>query len=220
MNKFAYITLVASLTVVAHTADVTKSVSVSPSVALDRLTNGNSRFMAGRSLHGDQSISARQESAKGQAPFAIVVTCSDSRLSPEIIFDQGIGKLFVVRVAGNTVDDVAMGSIEYAVAALGARTIVVLGHEKCGAVKAAVEGKELPGSIGAVTKPIQEAVDKTSKLPGDHVTSATLENVRDTVRHIRTGSTIVSDLEKKGQLKVVGGKYFLASGKAGLFKVD
>jgi len=219
MKRIIYLSILAA-TAIAFAGDAHQSTSVSPATALERLTNGNHRFKTGRSVHPDQSVSVRQALAKGQSPFAIIVTCSDSRLSPEILFDQGIGRLFVVRVAGNTVDKVALGSIEYAVANLGARTIVVLGHEKCGAVQAAVAGKPLPGSIGAVTEAISGAVEKTKEVPGDHVTSATLENVRETVRNIRASSSIVGDLEKSGQLRVVGGKYFLASGEARLFKVN
>ena len=194
--------------------------TVPPKVALERLTNGNRRFYSGRSAHPDQTIAARKATANSQSPYAVVVTCSDSRLSPEILFDQGIGRLFVIRVAGNTVDKVALGSIEYAVANLGARTVLVMGHEHCGAVQACAKGKPLPGSIGAVTEPIEAAVETTKGLSGDHVHLTMLENVRNAVRNIRSESKIVADLEKSGELRVVGGAYSLSTGHANLFKVQ
>lgn len=218
MKKLLMISSLAAISMAALALDPTPK-SVSPKVALERLANGNARFVAGKAIHPDQSVKRRAESAKGQAPFASILACADSRLGPELIFDQGIGNLFVVRVAGNTADPVGIGSLEYSVAVLGSRTVVVMGHEKCGAVAAAVKGGELPGSIGAVTKAIEPAVAEVKGKDGDPVKLATTQNVRDTVKKLRAKSTIISDLEKKGELKIVGAEYSLADGKVKFFEV-
>jgi carbonic anhydrase len=218
MKKLLLISSFAAISMAALALDPTPK-SVAPKVALERLANGNARFVAGKAVHPDQSVKRRTESAKGQAPFASVLSCADSRLSPELIFDQGIGNLFVVRVAGNTAEPVGIGSLEYSVAVLGSRTVVVMGHEKCGAVAAAVKGGELPGSIGAVTKAIEPAVAEVKGKSGDPVKLATTQNVRDTVKKIRQQSSIISDLEKKGELKIVGAEYTLADGKVKFFEV-
>jgi carbonic anhydrase len=218
MKKLLMISSLAAISMAALALDPTPK-SVSPKVALERLANGNARFVAGKAIHPDQSVKRRAESAKGQAPFASILSCADSRLGPELIFDQGIGNLFVVRVAGNTADPVGIGSLEYSVAVLGSRTVVVMGHEKCGAVAAAVKGGELPGSIGAVTKAIEPAVEQVKGRSGDPVKLATTQNVRDTVNKIRAESSIISDLEKKGELRIVGAEYALANGKVKMFAV-
>ncbi len=128
--------------------------------ALQTLLDGNKRFAAGRQLHPNQGKERRDEVAKGQKPFAIIVGCSDSRIPPEILFDQGIGDLFIIRLAGNIVDDMALGSIEYAADHLGSRLVVVLGHSKCGAVTATAQGGEAHGHIGSIVKAIAPAVDR------------------------------------------------------------
>jgi carbonic anhydrase len=219
MKRLSFLVGFTALSMAAFAGSGTQTASVAPAEALQRLSNGNARFVAGRAIHPDQSPARLAKSAKGQSPFAIVLTCSDSRLSPELIFDQGVGSLFVVRVAGNTADPIGLGSMEYAVAVLGARTIVVMGHEKCGAVQAAVKGGELPGSIGEVTKPIQPAVERVKGKPKE-VELAITENVRETVRTIRTKSKIIADLEKQGKLRILGSEYHLAKGQAHLFRVD
>src|SRR5688572_16994 len=133
------------------TAPVKKAGYVSPDEATKRLVYGNRRFVNGETQHPNQSAEHRLALAKGQAPFAVVVACSDSRVCPEIVFDQGLGDLFVIRVAGNTIGNVELGSIEYAVEHLHAKLVIVVGHEKCGAVGAAVKGGETHGHIGDLT---------------------------------------------------------------------
>lgn len=145
--------------------------------------------------------------------------CADSRTSPELVFDQGIGDLFVVRLAGNIVDTSALGSIEYAVAKLGARLIVVLGHEKCGAVEAALHAVKSPGAskgsknIDAIVKAIKPAASSVIGKPGDETDNAVRANVQRIVTRLKTASPLLSPLFKSGELSVVGARYDLDEGK-------
>jgi len=136
---------------------------LTPDQALERLLQGNQRYVAGKATHPDQTAERRLGLASGQAPFAIILTCADSRVAPELFFDQGLGDLFVIRNAGNILDDHVIGSMEYAVEHLHAGLIVVVGHGQCGAVSAAVAGGEVPGHIRSVTEAIAPALedDKT-----------------------------------------------------------
>ena len=140
-----------------------------PDQAMTMLTDGNARFVAGKLTHPHETAERRTEVAKGQKPFAVILACADSRVGPEVIFDAGLGDLFVVRVAGNIADDTVLGSIEYAVEHLGSPLIVVCGHERCGAVQATVDtlksNQPPPGHLGALIDPIKPAV--TSQKPGD-----------------------------------------------------
>jgi carbonic anhydrase len=154
--------------------------------------------------------------AKGQKPFVIVVGCSDSRVGPEVVFDQGLGDLFVVRTAGNVVDDVALGSIEYAAEHFGVPVIFVLGHTRCGAVAAAVAGGEAPGHVGSIVEKIKPAVEVTKGKEGDAVDNAVRANVRNVVSQLRGSGPILSGLVKSGKLRVVGGCYDLDTGKVGM----
>jgi len=180
--------------------------------ALSRLIDGNSRFSRDQADRPNQTIERRQEVTTGQKPFAVIVSCSDSRIPPEIVFDQGIGDLFVVRVAGNIVDDLALGSIEYAVEHLGAKLVMVLGHGKCGAVTAAVQGGHAPGHIGGIVSAIHPAVDKARTKQGDLTDNSIRENVGLVVEAIRLSEPILADMAKKGDVKVVGAYYDLESG--------
>ncbi len=150
---------------------------VDAEAALAKLKSGNARYASKSESASKPTAKARKATAQSQHPFAIVVGCADSRTSPEIVFDQNIGDLFVVRSAGNLVDDHALGSIEYAVEHLGARLIVVLGHERCGAVKAAVAGPTAPNHVGSIVKEIRPAVNAVSKYPGDVLVNSINENV-------------------------------------------
>ncbi len=161
--------------------------------------------------------------AKGQKPFAIVVTCSDSRVAPELLFDQGLGDIFVIRVAGNIVDPIAIGSIEYAAEHLHSHLLIVLGHEKCGAVAATLEAKGKPeGNIGAIVNKIMPAV-KTAKKKGgtkdEILETAIKENVKNTVREIVRKSKIINHLVHNGELKIVAGEYSLTTGKVELIEL-
>jgi len=146
--------------------------SVPADEALSRLKAGNERFAQSKVSAGQPVAARRAATAQTQHPFAIIVGCADSRTAPEIIFDQGIGDLFVVRTAGNLVDDYALGSIEYAVEHLGSRLIVVLGHERCGAVTAALAGGSAPGHIESLVRAIQPAVAASKEMKGDPLANA------------------------------------------------
>lgn len=186
--------------------------------ALTRLVEGNKRFVEMKLAHPDQDAGCRATLAKGQQPFAVVLGCSDSRVPPEVIFDQGLGGLFVVRVAGNVADDIGIASIEYAVEHLGSRLIVVLGHERCGALTAAVKGGEFPGHLPVLMTALKSAVDKSRGAAGDAVDGAILENVALTVEQLRESKPILAEMVEKDEVKVVGGRYDLDTGVVELMK--
>ena len=184
--------------------------SVAPDEALSRLKAGNERFANSKVSEGKPVAARRAETAQGQHPFAIVVACADSRTAPEIVFDQGIGDLFVIRTAGNLVDDYALGSIEYGVEHLGVRLIVVLGHERCGAVTAALGGGSAPGHINALVRDIQPAVAASKGKEGDALTNAIHENDAQVAAKIRKEAQLG---ELASQVRVVEGYYDLDTGK-------
>jgi carbonic anhydrase len=196
---------------VAVNSDTSKA-GPAPDKALKLLVAGNQRYVKARLQHPNQTSSRRVETAKAQHPFAVILSCADSRVPPEIVFDQGIGDLFVLRVAGNIDDDAITGSIEYGVAKLGARLIVVLGHERCGAVDAALKGGELPGHIGTLVEAIKPALKAASALPGDKLDNAVKENVKQTVSHLKSSEPMLAGMVKSGQVKVVGARYDLDTG--------
>ncbi len=185
---------------------------IDPKQALEMLLSGNSRYVSGNAVRPHQDTARRTELAAGQKPFAIVLTCSDSRVAPEILFDQGLGDIFVVRTAGNIADDVALGSIEYAAEHLGSRLIVVLGHQKCGAVTAAVQGGDAQGHIASIIRAIQPAVSAVKGQEGDAILNATIQHVRLTVSQIAACPPIIDTMATKGQLQVVGALYALDKG--------
>ena len=188
--------------------------------ALKRLQDGNAKFVAASltGLNGQQLLARRAELTKDQKPFAVIVSCSDSRVPPELVFDAGLGDVFVVRTAGEVVDPVAIGSIEYAVAHLGTNLIVVLGHEKCGAVAAAVSQAKESGNIPDVLKAIEPAVEETKGKPGDPVDNAVRANAVDIARRLETTGPIIPSRVKAGTLKIVAARYDLDSGKVELFQ--
>ena len=155
--------------------------------------------------------------AKGQKPFATVLACSDSRVPPELLFDQGLGDIFVVRVAGNVVDPISLGSIEYAAEHLGAPVLFILGHSKCGAVKATLELKGKPeGNIGAIVKKIMPAADTAKKkggTPDEIFETAIKENVKNVYKDIMKNSKIMKHLSEEGEVTIVGGEYDITTGK-------
>ncbi|MBV8224002.1 MAG: carbonic anhydrase [Verrucomicrobia bacterium] len=188
---------------------------LSPNAALHRLMEGNDRYVEGKMKPHD-FISERRSLALGQNPFAVILSCSDSRVGPEIVFDQGLGDLFVVRTAGEVVDGAALGSIEYAVEHLGSTLIVVLGHERCGAVSAAVAGSKEPGHIAAVLKAIEPAVKQVKGKPGDPVENAVRAQAVLVARHLQSAEPILVERVRSGQLKIVAGRYDLDTGKVEL----
>ncbi|WP_414660367.1 carbonic anhydrase [Horticoccus sp. 23ND18S-11] len=190
---------------------------VSADAALQLLMAGNARFAAGGLLHPDQSVSRRTDLAKGQKPFAIILTCADSRVAPEIYFDQGLGDIFVLRNAGNILNDHTIGSIEYAVEHLGAGLIMVIGHSKCGAVSAAAAGGHAPGHIQSIVESIVPAVKASEEESGDKVENAVRANARMVAAALRSSDPILSEAAKHGHIKVVAARYDLSSGKVEVF---
>jgi carbonic anhydrase len=190
---------------------------VNPQAALNNLLAGNQRFFQGKGFHPRQSKFRLQETVAAQYPFAAILGCADSRVPAEIIFDQGLGDLFVVRVAGNVASGEAIGSLEYATSVLGTQLILVLGHTKCGAVKAAVQGKPLPGRIGVFVEEIKPAVEIAIKKSGNLVENTVIANVQYQAEHLAERSTILGNLIKQGKLKIVGGHYNLSTGKVTIF---
>jgi len=177
--------------------------------ALKELLDGNKRYTSGIYSNAHLSMQRRIEVVRAQHPIAVVLGCSDSRVLPEIVFNQGIGDLFVIRTAGNIVDAIALGSIEYAIEHLHAPLIVVLGHEACGAVTAAVKGGEAPGHIADVVKAIQPAVDKTRGKPGNAIDNAVRANIESVMAQLKRE---LIWQEVKYPLKIVGAYYALESG--------
>jgi carbonic anhydrase len=191
-----------------------------PDDVLKHLLEGNKRFVEGKLLHPGRTPKDFQALAEGQKPPAAIVGCADSRVPPEVVFDQGVGDLFVVRVAGNIVSGagpLVKGSIEFAVGVLGVRLIMVLGHSQCGAIKSAIEHIEaddkLPGSIGDLIDPIRPVVRATKGRPGDKLANVTKANVLAGVNRLGTLDPILSKMAKSGELKVVGGVYELSTGR-------
>ncbi|WP_378956408.1 carbonic anhydrase [Pelosinus sp. sgz500959] len=188
-------------------------VGVNADTAKQMLIDGNQRFVTEK--HADINIGQmrREELTKGQHPFAIVVSCSDSRVPPELVFDEGLGDLFVIRTAGEVVDDVALGSIEYAVEHLGVKLVVVLGHEECGAVKATIAGGEVPGHIVAIAKAITPAVNQAKMKKGDLLSNSVKANVDMIVAKLNASEPIIKEKIEKDHVKVVGAVYELQTGK-------
>jgi carbonic anhydrase len=213
---------------------------ISPTEAISRLKEGNGRFIAGNVQHphettderafiaknsyenpdaislgmtSEQAAKRRTELTKSQHPFAIILSCSDSRVPPELVFDEGLGDLFIVRVAGNVLNDEGLGSIEYGVEILGARLIVVLGHQSCGAVDAAMKtvaakGKA-PGHIQSLVTAIKPVVDSAPKADLDAMIKA---NVKHVVDALRSSTPILKARVNSGEVQVIGGYYTLDTG--------
>lgn len=196
--------------------------NLTPSQALSLLREGNEGFLAGEQTRVLTSAQRRLDLAKGQSPFAAYVTCSDSRVPPELLFGRGLGELFIIRNAGNTVDTVALGSIEYAVAVLKTPLVVVMGHESCGAVKAATEvvtdNATFPGSIGPMIEPIIPAVLQARSEQGDLLDNSVRANVRRVVKQLREQTDpIMLEPQQSGNLWVVGAYYSLETGAVDFF---
>jgi carbonic anhydrase len=191
--------------------------------ALQRLLKGNQRFVHGATKNPRRAPADFRALAEGQRPVAVIMGCADSRVPPELLFDQGVGDLFVVRVAGNVVGGGGVfvkGSIEYAVAELGVRLIMVLGHSSCGAVKAAIkhvdDGDPLPGAIAELVNRIRPAVIKAKDMPGDRLANAISANVLLGVETLNNLDPIVRPAVSSGQAKVVGAVYDLRTGAVAL----
>jgi carbonic anhydrase len=190
--------------------------ATTPDAALARLIAGNERFYRGRAQHPGQSAARLPQVANGQHPFAITLGCADSRVSPEILFDQGLGDLFDNRVAGNIVDDLMLGSVEYAVEELASPLIMVLGHERCGAVTATVEaierGGSIPGKIGTIVEALRPIIEPLVGGPGDVIDAGVRANVRAQARALMA-SEIIHERVRHGELAIVGARYDLDTGR-------
>ena len=196
--------------------------SVSADEALAKLKAGNEKYVKGPELCAVQLAVQRDHVAKSQTPWATIVSCADSRVPPELLFGGlGVGELFVARNAGNMVDTATMGTIEYGSGVLGVPLIVVLGHERCGAVAAACEvvakKTKFPASIGPMVDAIVPAAKAVVGKPGDFVDNAVRESAMRTAAKISTKSSIVADLIKKGKVRVIAGRYDLDDGKVEFF---
>jgi len=188
--------------------------------ALSRLLNGDKRFVAGKSEEptGAALVERRHALAKDQKPFAVILGCSDSRVPPELIFDVTLGDIFVVRTAGEVVDAIVLGSLEYAIEHLGTKLIVVLGHERCGAVTAAVSGATDTGDIPDVLKAISPAVEETKGQSGDAIENAVRANARDIARRLKSSGPIIAPRVQSGEVKIVAAYYSLDTGQVELLK--
>lgn len=183
--------------------------TLTPDAALTELMAGNKRFVAGRTTGHEHDLAIlKQKTAEKQEPFAAVLSCADSRVPVELIFDQSIGHIFVTRIAGNVLTPEIVASLEYSVTVLGTKALLVMGHAGCGAVKATIQGKEVPGQISALYPHIQPAVEQA----GDDLEAATKANARIQAALLRESSTVVAALVKPGKLKVEAAYYDIVSG--------
>jgi len=185
---------------------------ITADAALAELKTGNKHHVAHRYQHPHETLDRQRQLASGQHPHAEILSCSDSRVPPEIVFDQGLGDLFIVRVAGNVASDTELGSLEYGAEHLHVPLIVVLGHESCGAVTAAVQGGPPEGHIGSLVDLIKPAVEKTRGMSGDPVSNAVRMNVELVVKQLRTSTPILSELVAHGKLRIVGAVYSIETG--------
>lgn len=222
-SSIARLVIGTAVAVSAALAFASGGVGVTADEALQRLMDGNKHYVEGQLGACRESDTAKRESlAKGQKPYAIILSCSDSRVPPEIVFDKSMGEIFVVRVAGNVPDPVVLGSIEYAAEHIGSPLIMVLGHERCGAVTAAVEAKGKPeGNIGAIVRTIAPAVKKAKaeakgKSKAELVEAACEANVKLVARNLTKQSPVIAKLAKEGKIKIVTAKYDLDDGKVSL----
>lgn len=184
------------------------SPDLTPDQAMTRLIDGNRRFSAGNATNPNRSLARLKEVAPEQRPFAAVLSCADSRVPVELLFDQGFGDLFVVRVAGNIATPEEIASLEFGTLVLGAKVIYVLGHSGCGAVKAAIAGAPVPGQISVLFQHLRPAV----RAGGNDLAKATRENVRIQATNLAESSPVLADLVKTGKLKIGGGVYQLETG--------
>ncbi|ARV57755.1 carbonate dehydratase [Nostocales cyanobacterium HT-58-2] len=198
--------------VVAQEKDIK---DITPDQALQTLIEGNQRFVTRKRRNPHQTPARLTEVAKGQKPFASILGCADSRVPAEIVFDQGLGDLFVCRVAGNVATPEEIGSLEFGSLVLGTKVIMVLGHERCGAVDATIKGAQVPGQIGSLIEAIKPSVEKSKNLPGDKLENACKANILAQVETLKS-SPVLSKLIDAGKLKVVGAYYDLDNGRVSM----
>lgn len=193
---------------------------LTPALAWRRLREGNERFVNGESSHPNQDASRRSSLVETQHPFAVIFGCSDSRLAAEIIFDLGLGDAFVVRTAGQVIDDAVLGSLEYSISVLGVPLIVVLGHDSCGAVtatKAAVDTGEMPvGFMRDLVERITPSVLTSLRNNQHEINEMVVEHTKQTSQRLVDSSRVISDAVDEGRAAVIGLKYSLLEGRAKL----
>ncbi|MDZ8258839.1 carbonic anhydrase [Nostoc sp. ChiQUE01b] len=188
---------------------------ITPDKALQELLKGNERFVKAKRRNPHQTHSRLVEVAKGQKPFASILGCADSRVPSEIVFDQGLGDLFVCRVAGNIATPEEIGSLEFGSLVLGTKVIMVVGHERCGAVQAAIKGDPVPGQIGSLLEAIKPSVEGSKDQSGDKLENACKANILAQIKKLKS-SSVLSELIKAEKLKIVGSYYDLDTGKISL----
>lgn len=217
MKKMLLLALSGWLFVCSLQSDTVKKTTTTlvTAAAVDRLLEGNKRFSGYESVHPDESRLRRTELTKAQHPFAVVVTCSDSRVSPELVFDQGLGDIFVIRTAGNIMGDIEMGSIEYAVEHLNVPLVMVVGHEGCGAIGAYVKGEYVSGHLKTIVDSIAaESEIKALKIKDDQVFDHFVRaNIQHSVQEIRQSSPLIREKLANGSLQVIGAYERLRDGK-------
>lgn len=200
----------------AFAAPNTAPSGLTPDAALEMLKRGNAQFVTDAPYRSAIGKDRRLAIAQSQRPIAILVSCSDSRVPPELLFGRGLGELFIVRNAGNTIDSTALGSIEYGVAVLKVPLILVMGHERCGAVEAAVNvvrnNATFPGSIGKMIEPIVPAVLQAQKMRGDLLDNAVRANVQRVVKGLKESERLITEPLAAGRLRIVGARYDLDDG--------
>ena len=212
-KRFAGLVFAASLGMILSAGEVFAADINSMKNSFNKLIDGNKRYVDSTTVCHEDWSAKRLAQAQGQAPFAVIVTCSDSRVPPEIIFDQALGDLFVIRVAGNVVDDFAIGSIEYGVSVLGADTILVLGHSNCGAVEGALKGLKFDNHIQEVLNAIQPAIQVVKGSSGNVLEGAIKANVKHVEDKLKGSKPVLAKLLEQGKLSILGGYYDLSSGK-------
>jgi carbonic anhydrase len=201
--------------VLAPTPPAIAQNNITPDAALRQLIAGNQRFAARKRKSPNQDVVRFKEVAKGQKPFAAILGCADSRVPSEIVFDQGFGDLFVCRVAGNVATPEEIGSLEFGTAVLGAKVLIVMGHERCGAVEATIKGNQVPGQIGSLLDAIRPSLAQAKDLPGDPLENACKANIAYQISKLKA-SPVLTDLITAGKLKIVGGYYDLDTGTVSL----
>jgi carbonic anhydrase len=201
------------LFVIGVTVTSADELNVTPDSVIAELKTGNAHHVRHQYQHPHDTLARQRELVAGQHPHAEILSCADSRVPPEIIFDQGLGDLFVVRVAGNVATDIEIGSLEYGAEHLHIPLLVVLGHESCGAVTAAVQGGNAEGHIAALISVLKPAVDMSRGMPGDPVANAVRSNIQMVVKQLRSSTPVLSELVAHGKLKIVGGVYSLETGE-------
>ena len=204
----------------ALAAGAPKGPAMSAQDALNRLLAGNARYVSGKTIHGDHTA-RRDEVSAGQHPFAMILSCADSRVPAELIFDQSLGDLFVVRLAGNFVEEEGIGSFEYAQLNFSPSVLMILGHSACGAIQATVDalkhpGTKAPGKIGLIVDALMPAAKAVQGKPGDEYANATAENVRLNVAKLKAQKPILAEAVASGKLHLVGAVYDLKTGHVNL----